>query len=119
MLLSRSSKFYYTFVHLFVEADALKIDEMDQSQTSGKEHIIEIPENDSNLEDSSSYYDSSDPMEDSGSEDYEMEPWKYNDNLSDEYESSIEDNQSEASEKVSIDIGHLFSIKPTRYIFKL
>ena len=95
---------------------------MDQAQSSDKEHIIEIPDNDPNLEDSSdfeqdqddssSYYDSSDPLEDSGSEDYEMEPWKYNDNLSDEYESSIENNQSEASEKVSIDIGHLFSIKP-------
>ena len=82
---------------------------MDQSQSSGKEHIIEIPHNDPNFEDdSSSYYDSSDPMEDSGSEDYAMEPWKYNDNSSDEYESSIENNQSEASEKISIDIGHLF-----------
>ena len=108
MLLSRSSKFCYTFVHLFLEADALKINEMDQSQSPGKEHIIGIPENNPNLEDSSSYYDSSDPLEDSGSEDYEMEPWKYNDNSSDEYESSIENNQSEASEKVSIDIGHLF-----------
>ena len=85
-------------VYLFVEADALKIDEMDQSQSSGKEHIIEIPDNDPNLEDSSSYYD-------------EMEPWKYNDNSSDEYESSIENNQSQASEKALIDIGHLFFCK--------
>ena len=57
-------------------------------------------------DDSSSCYDSSDPSGDSRSEVYEMEPWKYNDNSSNEYESSI--NQSEASEKVSIDIGHLF-----------
>ena len=48
-----------------------------------------------------------------------MEPWKYNDNSSNEYESSI-DNQSEASEKVSIDIGHFFSINPnTFYNFNL
>ena len=104
----------YINVHLFLEADTLKIDEMDQSQSSGKEHIIEIPNNDPNFEDdSSSYYDSSDPLEDSESEDYEMKPWKYNDNSSDEYESSIE---SEASEKVLLDIGHLFSIKPTTYL---
>ena len=98
----------YINVHLFLEADTLKIDKMDQSQSSGKEHVIKIPDNDPNSEDSSSYYDSSDPSEDSGSEDYEMEPWRYNDNSSDEYESSIENNQSEASEKISIDIGHLF-----------
>ena len=69
---------------------------MDQSQSSGKEHIIEIPDNDPNLEDSS---------------DFEQDQ----DDSSSYYESSIENYQSEASEKVSIDIGHLFSIKLTAY----